>query len=490
MSRFSNLTENRYTLSDIFIKNHEAWLLVPLFCYLLTPLIHLCVIPFTYVNEITEQQDILHLMGTGENPGDYYVSIIVGSFVLAAFLCLVAYISHIVYAGKTHLNKTADNIPILLFALVAVLIVVSTAVNGGMQKARIFGLSSRGEGLISFFAYFFLFYLAASFVRKDKLKYAVISVFLFTSTVIGALYLVDFFITEIPFMGEQRSAIFYHPNFYAYYLTMAIMLSASLTVLCRGRAVRIISFLVMALNSVCLAINDSFGGFLACLVAFAFLIVAASIKNKKFSFSALVLLVAFLAINFVMGLFWPSFFSELLKFGGDVSKIATSADDADSAGTYRWGLWVSTAGYIREKPFIGWGFEGAVSKLLADRGQEKVHNEYLDYMADFGIPAGLAYIGGLAAIFIKALKRRAKVSAATLCCLVTSLGYIGSAFFGNRMVFVTPFFFIFLGLANSTEEPYEPLNDGEITETEEPEETFAEDESEAQAEENPVITAE
>ena len=49
------------------------------------------------------------------------------------------------------------------------------------------------------------------------------------------------------------------------------------------------------------------------------------------------------------------------------------------------------------------------------------------------------------------------VDNATLICLVASLGYIGSAFFGNRMIFIIPFFFIFLGLANSTEPPYEKI---------------------------------
>ena len=76
---------------------------------------------------------------------------------------------------------------------------------------------------------------------------------------------------------------------------------------------------------------------------------------------------------------------------------------------------------------------------------------------EFGIPAALLYIGGLMSIFIKALIRRKSVDNATLVCLTASLGYIGSAFFGNRMIFILPFFFIFLGLANSTEPPYEKL---------------------------------
>ncbi|MBR3437876.1 MAG: O-antigen ligase family protein [Clostridia bacterium] len=272
------------------------------------------------------------------------------------------------------------------------------------------------------------------------------------------LVLIDFFVVKIKvFYGTHFTAVFYHINFYAYFLTMAIMLSAALFALEKNKAVRVFAFFSLCLNSVVLAFNDSFGGFLACLVAFVFMIVAASIKKGKFSFSALATLLVFLAICFAVGLKYESFFSELVTLGNDVEKIATDAEDADSAGTARWGLWRATWGYIKERPFIGYGIEGTVERLTADTGQDKVHNEYLDYAVEYGIPAALLYIAGLVSIFIKALIRRKSIDNATLVCLTASLGYIGSAFFGNRMIFILPFFFIFLGLANSTEPPYEKL---------------------------------
>ena len=108
--------------------------------------------------------------------------------------------------------------------------------------------------------------------------------------------------------------------------------------------------------------------------------------------------------------------------------------------------------YIKEKPFIGWGYDGTYDRLQKDTSQGRAHNEYLTYAASFGIPATIFYISGLMSIFLKALKKNQAIDGATLCCLVASLGYIGSAFFGNALLKTVPYFFIILGLSNNTSE--------------------------------------
>ncbi|MBR3620947.1 MAG: hypothetical protein IKN56_05515, partial [Clostridia bacterium] len=47
-------------------------------------------------------------------------------------------------------------------------------------------------------------------------------------------------------------------------------------------------------------------------------------------------------------------------------------------------------------------------------------------------------------------------------CLVAAFGYIGSAFFGNAIIYTVPFFYILLGLANTindTAENHAKLSD-------------------------------
>lgn len=457
MSKMNSITENRYTLNDIFVKNHEVWLAIPLFCYLITPIIHMIVFALNYAEKTEDEAQIVHTLATNEWIGDYYRPIIMVFTVFAVFFAFIAIKSYRSYAKQSEIKKTADSFPFILFVVLCGLIIISTIVNH-TSRAMIWGFSNRGEGIVMVLCYFLVFYNCGSKINSEKIKYAVIGLYLLTSIAIATIVLFDYFGINIKFLvNGDFTAIFYHRNFYAYYLTMAIMLSAALFALEKNKAARIFAFFSFCLNSVVLAFNNSFGGFIACLVAFVFLIVSASIKKGKFSFSALATLLVFLAICFAVGLKYESFFSELVTLGNDVEKIATNAEDADSAGTWRWGLWRKTWEYIKERPFIGYGIEGTVDRLAADTGQEKVHNEYLDYAVEYGIPAALLYIAGLMSVFIKALIRRKSVDNATLVCLTASLGYIASAFFGNRMIFILPFFFIFLGLANNTEPPYKKL---------------------------------
>ena len=457
MSKLSSLTENKYTLRDIFVRNHEVWLAIPLFCFLLTPVVHMIVFALNFGESTQDETQMARTMAAGEWIGDYYKPTIMAFTVFAAFFTFVAYICHKLYKKQTGLAGSKDSIPFLFFLLLCVLIIVSSLINH-TDRIMILGFTVRGEGILLIICYFLIYYRCGSIIRNVKIKYAIILFFLLTSIVIGILSLIDYYTGNVKILvNGDFAGLFHHKNFYAYYLTIAIMLSAALFALEKNKAARAFALFSLCLNSVVLAFNDSFGGFLACLVAFVFLVVAASIKKGRFSFAALATLLVFLTICFAVGLKYESFFSELIKLGGDVEKIATNAEDADSAGTARWGLWRATWGYIKERPFIGYGIEGTVERLAADTGQEKVHNEYLDYAVEYGIPAALLYIGGLISIFIKALIRRKSVDNATLVCLVASFGYIGSAFFGNRMIFILPFFFIFLGLANNTEPPYEKL---------------------------------
>ncbi len=449
MSKWEKLTENRYTLNDIFTKNYEKWMLVPLFIYLLTPIVHMIVYAINYSSEAVDDE-LYHLLATGEMPGDYYTPIIHFSFLLGAFFAIIAYASYKSYVKSHSIKRYPDNLPMLFFLVYLLLILVSTMANK-TEFNYIMGFTVRGEGIVSIFCYFLVFYLCGSFIKKENYKYAIMYFFLATGIVIGILTVIDEYVTPVNIITANFfSGIFYHFNFYAYYLTISIMLSAALSLLDKSRARRIFAFITFCFDTVVLAINDSLGGFIACVVAFIFLVVAVSVKKHKFSAKALAIFALFLVIIFIVGLFTPSFFSELTQFGKDVEMIVENDENAEAAGTYRWGLWVNTARYIKEKPFIGFGFEGTAERLLEDTSQDKAHNEYLENMAYYGIPAGLIYIAGLVSIYIKALKRRKYVDNATLCCLAGALGYIGSAFVGNSFIFIAPFFFIFLGLANNT----------------------------------------
>lgn len=456
MNKLKSLTENRYTLNDIFTKNYQIWAVVPLLIYLLTPVVHMIIYAILYKPEFYDAE-IAHFFSTGEYPGDYYKAIIQYAFVLGAVFAVIAFTSFVSQKKESNPKRFPDNIPIILFVLFLALIVVSTIVNK-TESDYIWGFTVRAEGVTSFFCYYLVYFLCGTFVDKEKYKYFLMYFFLLTGVVIGVLTIINEYFTNINIIvNEFVCGIFYHPNFYAYYLSISIMLASTLAILDKSKVRRILSFFIFAFDTFILAINDSLGGFLACIVAFLFVIFFITLKNKKFCFPALGMFAVFLGIIFVTGLFTPSYFSELIGLGKDVEKIVTDSENAGDAGTARWTLWTHTAQYIKEKPWIGWGFEGTAERLGTETHTDKAHNEYLENMAYFGIPAGIIYVAGLMSVYIKAIKRRKYVDNATICCLAGALGYIGSAFVGNSFIFMAPFCFIFLGLANSSLEKLQPV---------------------------------
>ncbi|MBQ6466813.1 MAG: O-antigen ligase family protein [Clostridia bacterium] len=453
-----SITENKYTLSDIFPKHHELWLMVPVVVYLLTPIVHMVSFAFLYKDQNDWTfEDYFHFFNTAESAGDYYSPIVHYAFLLGAFFLIPAILAYIAYAKKAAYRiVNIDSLPLYFFVLYSVLIIVSSIVNK-TEPNYIFGFTSRAEGVLQVIGYMMIFYLCGSLIKKEKLKKFAVWFFLATGVVIAALTLINKYVTDITIIGDEYvSGIFYTHNFYAYYLSISIMLAAGLAALDESKGCRIIAFLIMCLNTFVLAINDSMGPFLAAIVSFVFLFVAVTYKNKKFSFAVLGLFAVFMGIVFVTGLFTPSFFSEFASLGKDVQKIVENDESAGEAGTLRWTLWTHTAHYIKEKPFIGWGIEGTAERLGTETHADKAHNEYLENMAYYGIPAGLCYLGGLIAVYIKALIKRKSVDKSTIICLAGALAYIGSAFVGNSFIFIAPFFFIFLGLANNTTGQYPP----------------------------------
>lgn len=443
-----SLTENRYTLNDIFVKNSEGWLAVALLMYPLAHLIHIVYFSFTCEFYKLSLEQFAHFLMTKEFPGDYFVEIIEAFATFAIIIGLIGIISKTVFNAKNKTLIDSDSIPSFFFVAFIALAVISVAVNG-ITFDYFIGYTERGEGFIAILFYFFVFF-AGSMIKKEKIKYIVIYFIMGLGLVNGVMTLVNEWAWEVPIANHPPyCSVYYNVNFYAYFLTILIMLSASLVLKEKSTGRKIFAFAMLCMNTAILAMNNTFGCFVACFVAFIFMIVADSLQRKKFSFAALGLFGVFLGISFVMSFWYRSFFTQILGMFGDMRLILLNAENADDAGTLRWGLWRHTFDYIREKPWLGFGFEGVCDRLLEEAGQSKVHNEYLEYAADFGVPAALIYIAGLISIYIKALVKRAKVDGATFCALVAAFGYIGSAFFGNTMIFIAPLFFIVLGLANT-----------------------------------------
>lgn len=381
------------------------------------------------------------------------------AFVIGIFAFAAAYLDNRPGNIKVFFKNVPARLPFLFLCLWMVLV---TCING-FTDAALTGDSYRGESLFSFVTYFALYFLCGTLIKSESVKHRLIYGFLIVNTIVNLVTLFDYFISPLAIfkMNETFSSIFYQFNHYGYFLLFGTILSATLLVVQSNWKQNIFPVVTLVLNTLLLSINNTFGCFLSCIVTLTLLVVAESIRRKRFNTKALGVWVAFLLISFTIGARFSTYTDDCVGFLKDIGAVfgvsdSTHTDEeaknlAANAGTGRWTLWTHTAGYIAEKPLFGWGVEGINSRLEAETNgvNSRPHNEYLQYAAFFGIPGALLYLAGLVLVAWRALKRFRSLDNATFICLVATFAYLFSAMFGNTMFYTAPFLFIFMGLSCS-----------------------------------------
>ena len=450
-----NNKDKPINVKELLLNHYEIILMIPLLAFMISPVYHF----------------IGNLLFDSDYPfGGFYTYGYTVDYVIymSFFFSLAGTILYLINLRKAH-NKlrVSDNIPLVFFVIVCLFIIASTCING-FTAAALHGDQYRDESIFSFLSYFLAFYLCGSLINSDRIKKLIIYAFIISNLIIDLACLFNEYIRPIKIWEysdkDAPSAVFYQFNHYGYFLMLAIIVSAAVFVIEKSIKSRILACFALALNSFILSMNTTFGCFLSCLVGLIFLIIADSILKKRLSFAAMAMFAVFIAVTYVSGLFYHSFFNELKLFFTDIksvmgtlsekvidvtneNKVAVSS--ADSAGTGRWGLWRNTINYIRERPLFGWGIEGIANRLAGDSANlnTRPHNEYLQYAVFFGIPAAAAYIIGCVSVFIHNWRKRRIITGYTFVCIAASFTYLFSAVFGNTMFYTAPFLFIFLGLS-------------------------------------------
>lgn len=311
------------------------------------------------------------------------------------------------------------------------------------------GTDFRNEGLNTILVYVGL-YVSAKAVQSEKLKLWIIRIWAIVITGLS----VPLLMKECPALGElagdnlknfqafgDYSSLFKNPNHYAYVLLMGIMALAALVIIEKRMFVKITALAAYGFNIWAIIINDTLGGYIAVVVGVIFLVIITGIKDKRNFIYGIALILVFAVISgFMMN----------DKFGLS-SSVTRTYDEIgnleDSAGSGRMGLWKQGIKYVGEKPIFGYGPEGSFNLYFEDGfDNDRPHNEYLQHMMFFGVPAGLVYILALITMFIYCIKRIKKFSLVMLGVGGIVIAYCVSAFFGNTMYYTSPYFFTFLGI--------------------------------------------
>jgi O-antigen ligase len=244
------------------------------------------------------------------------------------------------------------------------------------------------------------------------------------------------------------TGVFFNTNHYGYYLVIVLLLSAGMFINFSGWKRFAYAFAIIA-NTITLSFNDSFGPWLAIVCALFVQMVLYYFKDReKFLFSVVVFGL-FIGVTAITSFWTLNVFHSIIKFIHDIFLVSSNSPKAGTAGSSRWMIWSGTIKMIKQKPIFGWGME-AITRFgkVQEVGYDRPHNEYLQYALFYGIPAAILYIIGCLSVLTKGFKGRNRDGLA-YTCLIASVGYMLSAFFGNTMFYTTPYFFICLGLTFS-----------------------------------------
>lgn len=363
----------------------------------------------------------------------------------------------LLYVGKCIVEKVKfrdivkQNTPMIFFMAMAILILISTTINGWTEYA-VNGHQIRRESVFVYLSYIIVFFFCSSLAKGEKIRkiliYSFVGISLIFGICVAATLILDTktFILYISHSVEWIIGIYTNPNHYAYYLNVVVICSGALFALEKDIKIRVFSLITFLLNTIILFLNDTMGCYIASLGGLIFLLIVMFIIDKRINLPALFLILMFVAISLGVNFYTDSVASSISNMATDIHNIAENNDAPMDSTRVRWTLWKESVQCISERPFFGFGTDGIEDRLRDLTGEERSHNEYLQYTAFYGIPAALCYLAGIMAVFIHGLKNKAKLDKYAIISLTAAFAYCFSAFFGVSRTYTAPYLFIFLGL--------------------------------------------
>ena len=351
---------------------------------------------------------------------------------------------------------------LILFVLYVGLILMSIGVNGFTYYA----VHGHPYTLMSMWVYManvFFFLFVSSLIYDQRVKTFLVKACCIIASLYALYGMLEFNLR--PYSGALR-VTFYNSNHYGYYLAVSIGLTSAMIVRMMepektesGEAapkprLEIVAWCVMLfIQCFALGYNNTLGAWTAVLFTHIFLFVVYRIKDGRFNFRVLLPFAVFIGASVINGFFSENILVSIFRTINDLSKIANNLEEADEAGSGRWLIWKLTMNHIIDRPVFGNGIEGLLEIITREGSNTgSPHNEYLEYTAFFGVPAGISYVAAILSVFIHGLKHKKELNAITLVCLAGGFSYLVSAFFGVCFYYTVTYPFIFLGLSlNFTE---------------------------------------
>ena len=401
------------------------------------------------------------------------------SIMLQAFFIngTVAEVIAFIYIARSFLTGEKQSIKeffkthiwdVLFFGMIIVAGI--SALRAEYRDNALWGVMIRHDGYYSYLIYASI-YVCAKAVKSNKLRrwlLRAMSILICFLCITVFLQYNDELIIKMGKVGSNLckygyyTSVYFNTNHFAYILIIGLMASGVLVVIEEKKLLKLIWLIGYGFNLWALIINDTFGGYIAIMFGTIFMAIVMGIYNKKSIISSIAVVIVFIGI---------SIFTNIQNNGIVFGNIKVTYNDAktmdtnNAGGSGRVGLWKENIGLIKEKPLLGYGPEGTYMMMI--KGEiigDRPHNEYMQHALYMGIPAGIAYIVALLALFITMVKKLKYLPKELVGMGVVVFAYCVSAFFGNTLYNTVPYFFMFLGGISvcgmiKTEEEKERINE-------------------------------
>lgn len=379
------------------------------------------------------------------NPYAYtksYINVIATVFgILAIFL----YLLRLHFDHKLTKKHILNHPSILLFIILSIWIIITTAINGFTPYA-LHGTYYRNESLFTFLRYYLIYFMCGVIVT-NKQKDFLLHLLMYSSMILVFCDLLDY----INMLNDQFmtlwSSVFYNTNHYGYYLTIVCLVSMSYFLTNEHNLKYLVIF---CFNLIVLLFNNTFGSYLGVLIGLIFAL-AVSFKvnliNKQRIITIAIIIV--LSTIFVKAIN-PLSSGNFTQLYTDLSNVTEENPEAQMAGSNRWGLWLYSINKLNKKPsayITGYGIEGITDQMPKKTGESRHHNEFLQQVVFFGLPACIIYVATIFIIYLRGYYYASTLSIPTIVALIASFSYLFQSSFGNTMYYTSPFFFSILGMA-------------------------------------------
>ncbi|WP_407272813.1 O-antigen ligase family protein [Radiobacillus sp. PE A8.2] len=322
------------------------------------------------------------------------------------------------------------------------------------------GSMDKLNGLIAWTCYLSFFMFGYHLIPKTK-QIHIIQFLVYASVLVSIYGIIQHFFLEalveepVEQVFVKSWAFFDNPNHFGTYLVVMLLLALSLFLLKKSNVQLYIYAAIICVLFLALLYTGSRSGWLSFTPGVMLLTFFVVWKRRYLWKRWLLILASMFILMIVVDVTDHNMIRyQLFSIGSDVNSILLE-EDAETAGSGRWGIWSKSIKIVKENYVLGTGpstfslvypYEGDRNESTLDNS----HNDFLEIAFSMGIPALLAYIALLYTIirkgFITARRLDGEQEILLYGLIATIISYIIKTLFNISVVTIAPILWLLFGL--------------------------------------------